>query len=57
MVNSPLANLVAAAYAPVVARLLEPNPLWDALLPEDIDCPYPLQGAVNVPLFGREEFR
>jgi len=28
-----------------------PNAALANLLPEDRDCPYPLQGAVNVPMF------
>jgi hypothetical protein len=41
---------IKSAYSPVVERMLAPHPLWDSLLPPDRDCPYPLQGAVNVPL-------
>ena len=49
--NEALANLVQAAFQPAVDRMLEPMPDWMlALLPEDRDCPYPLQGGVNVPL-------
>lgn len=46
-----LDNLVWAAWQPVIDRMLEPMPDWMlAMLPEDSDCPYPMEGAVNVPL-------